>query len=57
MGERGHRLGLPLEARQALRVRGEGRRQHLDGHIPTELGVVGAVDLSHPAGTERERIS
>ena len=44
--------GLPLEAVQALAVLGEGFREHLDGHVPAQLGVAGSVDLPHPTRTD-----
>ena len=41
--ERGDRAGLPFEAA------GEVRRGHLDGDLPPETGIDGAVDRAHPA--------
>ncbi len=52
MVQGGEHLGLALEAGEPLGVLGEGGRQHLDRHLATELGVLGAVDLSHAAFTE-----
>jgi hypothetical protein len=43
---------LALEALQALAVLDEGGGQDLDRHVAAELGVVGAIDLAHPALAE-----
>ena len=51
--ERREQLGLALEARQALGVRRERGRQHLDRHVAVELRVGGAIHLAHPARAER----
>jgi serine/threonine protein kinase len=51
MREGGDDLGLALEARQRLGVVGEVLREDLDGDVPFETGMPGAVDLSHPTGT------
>jgi len=48
----GDRSRLLLEARQAGRVRGELRRQDLDGDATTEALVLGQIDLAH--GTRAE---
>src|SRR4030095_11789245 len=37
------------EATQPLLIRGDGRRENLDGHLTTEPGVTRAVDLAHAA--------
>ena len=50
--ERSQRLGLTLEAREAVDVGGDRRRQHLDGHLPLQVRVGGAVHLAHAAGAE-----
>ncbi len=50
--ERGERLGLAFEPRQARRVRGELPGQDLDRHVALELGVARAVDLAHPTRTD-----
>ena len=52
MVELGQELRLALEAREALRVRGEGRGQDLDRDLALELRVGGAVDLAHAALAE-----
>jgi hypothetical protein len=41
-----------MESCQAIGVTGGGGGQHLDGHPPLELRVVGEKHLAHPAGTE-----
>ena len=43
---------LPLEARAAIRVRRERRRQDLDRHLAIECLVVRTVDLAHAANAE-----
>ena len=44
--------GLLLEAPQALRVLGELRGQHLDGHLPPQPRVPGPVHLAHAPRAE-----
>ncbi len=51
--ERGERLRLALEPRQAVGIRGEELRQDLDRHLPIELRVARPIDLPHPAGAKR----
>ena len=51
--QRGCRPRLELESPQPVRVAGERRRQHLDGHVAPEPVVSGPVDLAHAAGPER----
>ena len=55
MRERGRGLGLALKAHSTLGVGGEGRRKNLDRHVSAQLGVVGPVDLTHPALAELGR--
>ena len=47
--ERGQNFSLPLKADQPLLVIGKTLRQHLDGHVPVQLGVSGSEDFSHTA--------
>ena len=47
--QRGEHLGFTLEADQAVGIGRERLRQHLEGHVPVELGVVGLPDFTHPA--------
>ena len=47
--QRGQRFCLTLKPLEPLRVRGHLGGQHLEGHVPPKLGVVGAVDLAHAA--------
>jgi hypothetical protein len=47
--ERGHRLGLALEAAAALGIGGQVAGQNLQGHVALELGVLGNEHLSHAA--------
>jgi hypothetical protein len=49
MVEGGERLRFAIEARQALCVRGHGVGEDLDGHLPREVRVGRAIDLTHPA--------
>ena len=52
MVERGERAGLALEAGDAFAVAREFLGQHLDRHLAPELGVAGAVDLTHASRAE-----
>ncbi len=45
-------LGFALEASQPLGVVGEQVGQDLERHVAVELGVAGAVDLTHAAGAD-----
>src|SRR5262245_44563303 len=49
MVKRSEHLGLTPEARQALRVRSERRRENFQGYVAPELGIACAVDLTHPS--------
>ena len=55
MRERGDGLRLALEARERVRVVGDGRGQDLDGDVAVELRVARAIDLSHAACSERRQ--
>src|SRR5262249_31665132 len=44
--------GLPPEPLQRRRGAGQPLGQHLQGHLPPQLGVARAVDLPHPAAGE-----
>ena len=55
MIERSQDMRFPLEADHALRVVGEDRRQNLEGNFTPQLGVGGAINLSHPALAEHLR--
>ena len=46
--QRGEDAGLPLEARQPVRVGGERRGQHLQRHVAVEPRVAGAVTSPMP---------
>jgi hypothetical protein len=46
-------IGFPREARQALRVASEERRQNLEGDVARQLAVAGAVDFAHPASADQ----
>ena len=51
--ERGEQLGFALESRETVGVAARRLGQDLDGDVATEPRVSGAIDLAHPAGTER----
>src|SRR4029079_1277929 len=51
--ERTGGAGLLLQAAESFRVVRELGGQNLDGDIAAEAGFPRAIDLSHPAGTER----
>ena len=53
MRQRGDGAGLAFEARARGLVRGEARRQDLDSHGASELGIGGAIDFTHAARTEQ----
>ena len=53
MVQRGERPRLAREAGQLFRTRGKRRRQDLDRDVAIERRVARAVDLAHPARTER----
>jgi hypothetical protein len=44
---------LARKSRQPIRIAREARWQHLDGDVPSELGVARAIHLAHPARPER----
>ena len=52
MVQGGQRLGFAFKAREALRIAAEACRQHLDRDFVAELGVGGAVHLTHAAFAE-----
>ena len=52
MIQRGQDLGFALEAREAIRVAGDRRRQHLDGDRPFQVAVGGSIDLTHTPRTD-----
>ena len=47
--ERGGRASLLLEATQPIGIRGEGRREDLDGHVAPEAWIARAIHLTHAA--------
>ena len=53
MVERRQQARFAREARPALGIGGEVRRQDLDRDVTPELGVACAIDLAHAAGAER----
>ena len=53
VGERRDRLRLALEPRQGIGIACDGLGQHLDRHLASEPWVPRAVDLTHPASSER----
>ena len=46
---RATRVGLAAEPALVLRVLAQRRGQQLERHVAVAAGVVGAVDLAHPA--------
>ncbi len=52
MVERGRGPRLSHESRPGARIIEAVRREDLDGDVPMEMFVVGAIDLAHAAGTE-----
>src|SRR5207249_1947331 len=46
-------LRFALEARHALGILSEGRREHLDRHVAIQARVPRAIDLAHAARAER----
>ena len=46
------RLGFALEALASLVVVGHLRRQHLERHLPVQLGVLGLIHVAHPPAAE-----
>jgi hypothetical protein len=50
--EGGQGPGLPLQALQTVGIAGQIGRQDLERHPALELGVLGQVDLPHPAGAQ-----
>ena len=49
MIQRGEQACFPVEAREALPIGGECRRQHLDRDVASQLRVARAIDFAHPA--------
>ncbi len=44
--------GFAFEPRESFRILGERGGQDFHGHVPAQLGVVGAVNLAHPSGAD-----
>ena len=53
MVQGGQEAAFPLQPGDAVRIVGQGTRQHLDGHLPVEAGVERTVDLTHATRIER----
>ena len=51
MIERREDLSFALEARETFGIGRDRRRQHLDRDVTMEVGVAGAIDLTHPPGS------
>ena len=49
MIQRGEHLRFAAKPGHAVGIQRERRRQHLDRRVAIEPGVVGAIDLAHPA--------
>ena len=52
MVQRREHSRFALEAREPVRVGGEGARQDLDRDVAPELAVAGAIDFAHPADAD-----
>ena len=52
MIQRGQNSGLALEAGEPLQVLCKYLRQNLNGHLPAQSLIEGAIDLTHPAFPE-----
>jgi hypothetical protein len=52
MIQRGENLRFPLEAGEAIRIKGEIVREDLEGDIPAQRGVARFPDLAHAAGPD-----
>ncbi len=52
MVERRQKIRFACEARQALRIAGEERRQNLERDVSRQLSVAGAIDFPHAAGAD-----
>ena len=46
-------MRFALEARQTIRIEREDVRQHFERNVAIQFGVASAIDLTHPAATER----
>jgi hypothetical protein len=46
-------MRFPLKPRQAIRIGGEQLGQNLQGDVAIQLRIARAIDLAHPAGTQR----
>ena len=55
MVQGGEQASFPLQARDALRIIGQRRRQHLDGNLPAQSHVEGSIHFAHPAGIQRRQ--
>jgi hypothetical protein len=53
MIERGQYLSFALKTGHSIRIAGNARRQHLEGHLPLQPGIGGTVDFAHSAGANR----
>jgi hypothetical protein len=50
--EGGQQLGLAVESRQTFLVHGETLGKDLQGDVPIQLGVTGAIHLAHATGPD-----
>src|SRR5262245_31174340 len=55
MVETRYGLGFTLEAREALRRRGQRFGEQLDGDVAVQTRVVGTINLAHPSRAERRK--
>ncbi|HEV8336851.1 MAG TPA: hypothetical protein VGR67_10570 [Candidatus Polarisedimenticolia bacterium] len=53
VAQRGQDLSFTAETGEPVGIPGKGLREHLDGHLPVEPGILGAIHLAHAARAER----
>ncbi len=52
MIQRRQHLRFAAESREAIRIVGDRRQQHLDRDVAIQLGIARAIHLAHAAGAE-----
>jgi hypothetical protein len=55
MVQRGQRPRFAIESGETLWVGGHLLWQHLDGHLPRQVCIGGAINFAHSAGAYRRR--
>jgi hypothetical protein len=51
--QRGEQPGLPLQTGEAVRVRGEHRREHFESDLPAEPAILRAIHFAHSASGQQ----